>query len=515
MRKRLISIVLIIAIGISLTACIDNKNYNGIEGKTGNSVNSEEEIIFEKEEESEKTNNPEDIQKILNYTGMPVENYDESIIRDNNKDLNYYISIVRSLYDMPYWKAVGTAEVAFGIEPSKTEAEVISFIDGGSQRGFESMFAPFFWEDYNEPETIEYAKSLAYYLTEYAVDRYSYPEFLSGNFREEWLKMEGSTSAYVHDEYNLILENAKYDIEDSVHTINVDGIKWICQKASWINDAGSIYDIVYDSQRDFDAIKAEIIADAPEWYEAHKFPSDIWIEFYDDENVDDLVASYTNISRNDHVKIIFVDRKTLIAHEYVHALTSRATGTDLRWLQEGVANYYSDKYRLYYCSDTSVFAEFLEIFTNPVDESIYREAYENERAQYIIDYINEMKKVYDDLKAKYPSNYHDGYYANISEATVEISRDEESPLFDYAVSEVYEFSEINLLGQSAYTELEKRISYEGATVLVGMLIKEYGADTVLEYLHTGGNFKRRFGMTSEEFYQNVREEGIDYSVFFE
>ena len=73
MRKRLISIVLIIAIGISLTACIDNKNYNGIEGKTGNSVNSEEEIIFEKEEESEKTNNPEDIQKILNYTGMPVE----------------------------------------------------------------------------------------------------------------------------------------------------------------------------------------------------------------------------------------------------------------------------------------------------------------------------------------------------------------------------------------------------------------------------------------------------------
>ncbi|MCR4616768.1 MAG: hypothetical protein K5669_01135 [Lachnospiraceae bacterium] len=80
---------------------------------------------------------------------------------------------------------------------------------------------------------------------------------------------------------------------------------------------------------------------------------------------------------------------------------------------------------------------------------------------------------------------------------------------------MYEFSEINLLGQSAYTELEKRISYEGATVLVGMLIKEYGADTVLEYLHTGGNFKRRFGMTSEEFYQNVREEGIDYSVFFE
>ena len=491
-----------------------------VKNKSDNIEEKTEEAVYEEEKASdsgaglEQKIHPEDIQKIFNYTGMLIEDYDESIIRGNDKNLDYYISLIRSLYDMPYWKAVGTAEAVFGIEPSKTEEEVVSFIDEGSQRGFESLFEPFFWDDYNEPGIIEYARSLAYYLTEYAVENYSYSDFLSDNYREEWLKKAGGASDYIHDDYNVLLENAEFDVEDSVHTISINGIKWICQKTSWINDASTIYDIIYDSQRDFDAIRADIIADAPEWYAAHKFPSDIWIEFYDDENVDDLMASYTNISRNDHVKIIFVDRKMHITHEFVHALTVRTTGTDMRWLGEGVANYYSDPYRLQYGSDISGYSEFLEIFTNDLDESVYREAYEADRAQYIIEYIYEMKEVYEDLKSTYPSKYHDLYYANIAEAAVEIVRDEETPLFDYAISEVYEFSDVILLGQSAYTELENRITYDGAKVLTGMLIKEFGADIVLEYMHTGGNFKRRFGLTSEEYYQKVRDEGIDYSVFF-
>ena len=490
-----------------------DENLIGTKKKHDGGVNSQEEIS-EREIKNESKNYPEDIQKIFDYTGILVEDYDESIIQENDKDIDYYVSLIRSLYDMPYWKAVGTAEAVFGIEPSKTEEEVVLFIDEGSQRGFESLFEPFFWDDYNDPETIEYARSLAYYLTEYAVDNYSYSDFLSGNYREEWLKKAGSTSDYIHDDYNMLLENAEFDVEDSIHTISIGRVKWICNKAECANDAVSLYDMIYDSHKDFDAIESDIMTAAPEWYEAHKFPSDIWIEFYDD-NEDDIVSSYTNHSRNDHVREITLSTKSDVAHEYVHALTSRSAGTDLRWLKEGVAELYSTKYSGRYMLEDPLWKDFLLSFNEEeLDVSVIWDNYEPDIAEYRIKYYYDVKEKYDEIKSSHPSSYNEYLYFCLAVATLEMERDEVDPKINYRVAEVYESSYDYSHGQSAYTELDNRISYEGAIVLTAMLIKEFGADTVLEYLHTGGNFKRRFGMISEEYYQKVRDEGIDYSVFF-
>ena len=95
-----------------------------------------------------------------------------------------------------------------------------------------------------------------------------------------------------------------------------------------------------------------------------------------------------------------------------------------------------------------------------------------------------------------------------------MERNEVDPAINYTVAEAYNMSEGASHGSSAFTDLDKHISYETAAVLAGLLIRDHGADAVLEYLHTGGNFKRRFGTTSENFYQKVLEEGVDYSLFF-
>ena len=458
-----------------------------------------------------------DIDKITEFTGVeiPTEVLRGKKYVSSLKSLEVYTSLVDSLYDLPYWKALGTAEVVFDFLPSKTKEEVVVFIDGGSQRGFESLFEPFFWEDYNDPETIEYAKSLAYYLTKYSVENHSFEEFMNGDYREEWLSQAGSNSEYVHDDYSQLLENAKFGFEDGVHTIHIGEIKWVCKNAEWIPDAGTLYDLIHDIHRDFDSIKEDIIADAPVWYDAHKFPDEIIIEFYDDDESDNM-SSYTDNSENSH--FILVSGKADLPHELVHALTSRTKGTDTRWLCEGIAEYYSDKYRSEYYRemDNEYVQHIISRMEDELDETEILEEYDydHEYAQYAIDYIYDMKAIYQELKSLYPDKYYELYYVELAQAGVEIERDDDTPEFNYSVTEAYSDYEDHNQGQSKYVELDDRVSYDGAMVLTGMLIKEYGADMVLEYLHTGGNFKRRFEMISEEFYQKVREEGIDYSVFF-
>ena len=457
---------------------------------------------------------PDDILRIVAFAGIDVSDYDGSMIRENDRDLAYETELVRSLCDLPYWKALGTAEVAFEHKPSKTVEEVTAFIDAGTLRGFESLAEPFFWTDYNTPETIEYAQAYAYYLTEYAVRNHSFPEFAAGNYREEWLANVGSTDDYIHDAYNALLENALYSVEDSVHVITVGGIKWICDKVEWIGDSAALYDLIYDSLKDFDAIKADIMTDAPQWYEAHKFPSDIWVRFYNGDE-DDPVSSYTTPSLDGRTKIITLSAKCDLAHEYVHALTSRTSGTDLRWLKEGIAEFYSNRYSGRYRLTDPKNAEFFRLFTEgEYDESFFRDTHEPDVADHIIAYYACVKEKYDELKSLYPSSLNDYWYIKLAISALEMERNEVDPAINYTVAEAYNMSEGASHGSSAFTELDKHISYETAAVLSGLLIRDHGADAVLEYLHTGGNFKRRFGTTSEDFYQKVLEEGVDYSVFF-
>ncbi len=137
-----------------------------------------------------------DVSKITEYTGIEIP---DSVLRrmkdvSSLRRLEEYASLVESLYELPYWKALGTAEVVFDFGPSKTEAEVVSFINGESQREFETLFEPFLRNDYSDPETIEYAKSLAYYITKYSVENHSFEEFMNGDYREEWLSQIGSSS---------------------------------------------------------------------------------------------------------------------------------------------------------------------------------------------------------------------------------------------------------------------------------------------------------------------------------
>ena len=76
-------------------------------------------------------------------------------------------------------------------------------------------------------------------------------------------------------------------------------------------------------------------------------------------------------------------------------------------------------------------------------------------------YLYTLKAKYDELKVLYPGDYADYYYVMRAVGLVEFERDGE-----------------------------------------------------LEFLHTGGNFPRRFGMTAEEYFEKAREEGIDYGIFF-
>ena len=428
---------------------------------------------------------PEAIRTILDYTKTEPIEYDDSIV----KDIDYYTSLMQEMYGLPYWKAYGAASLALGKNPGLADTMVVRFIDGKAPEGFESLFAGFFLDRYNDAETIQYAQAYAYHLAKYAIEKYSFADFAAGNYREEWLKEKNSKSEYKFDEIDEILEKAEVRLEKGKYVITVGADEWVCGGETWVYDAGELYNIIHNSVKTISAIRNDLETDAPVWYEGAKGRKAV-IELYDSED-----ASYTKPENfGGH---IFLAGSYAIAHEYIHALTVRSNLPDHAWLNEGIA----ERYSLRYEADAQEYhTEFSDVIQGADMDGYLGDMSGKERAEWV-EYIESVRKTYNELKASYGDKYSDRIYSYVAEGQEELKRGEVFGFKSYA--EIMEY----IYDTDVYmNHAENRLSYYSSCMAADILIREYGADKVLLFTYAGGNFKHEFGCTLTEFLDSLKEE---------
>lgn len=479
-----VKIIILLACILFLTSCKNTPANSSTEHETiysgSNSNYSEDSAIYN------------DIMRIKDFTHADIENVDEI----DTKNSDYYANLVKQLYDLPYWKAMGTGCLAFDIQPSKTEEEVVSFIDSRSHEGFETLFDAFFWNRYSDNETIEYAKSYAYYLSEYILNTYSFDEFVRNDYRKEWLDKVCSKSDYSFDSYDLQLENADITYEKGRYSIKVGDNTWICGGETWVNDASQLYKLIHNSQRDFDLVKNDMEKDAPDWFNAWGQNRYAEIELYNNSNDSSYCIPISYGGK------IFLCTEWAAVHEYVHAISCRNMSPDSQWIAEGVAEYYSLPYYNPSNSD-SVMA-----LVKGASEDDYLNNYTPEKKEYFLSHIREVKRLFEIIKEKYGDNYDDSIYCYWATGQEEIAAGDLS--IRYSISDIL----IQSFGNYSFqNHVESNLSYNGASVTCAALIEEFGAEEVLSFLYTGGNFKSRFGCTIDAFRSKLRESGDFYDVF--
>lgn len=449
---------------------------------------AEETEIEEVDTQETHISKEEAIQAILDYSPEGVTEPDESA----EKGIEYYVSAAQNIYGLPYWKAFGISSLALDVIPTVSEEEVVSFVDSGEHVGFESLFEGFFWDRYSDEKTIEYAKAYAYYLTEYVLDSHSFTEFMSDNYREDWLKANGSKSEYVYDSIDELLDTGKSEYGDGCYAFYIGIDQWICGKESWIHDASELYDLIHDSEGEFRIVVQDMKNDAPTWYEnLGKNKKNISIVLYDDE-----IRSFTDTTYKEAV--IYLSGAPEAPHEYVHALVLGQGRPYIDgWISEGVAVRYSLK--------------FMDDGLEAMDV-IYEVITADDIKTYLADngwshpddtalYYTEVKEKYKDLKTKYGDEYTDRIYVAMAVGQQEIADEEALP--GWCIAELAGGSERSA---SHFSYAATHLSYFGAAVATDLLIKEFGADKVLTFLYVTGDFNTEFGITQQEFIEKIYKE---------
>ena len=113
--KKLTAVLLAACVILGLCAC--EKPVQTIPSDSSVSTVSE---VIEKEEESPFSQLSEDARRIAEFTQTDPGEFEDI------RDLDYYIDYVDSMYDLPRWKAFGTASLIYGYEPVKTRSRSLS-----------------------------------------------------------------------------------------------------------------------------------------------------------------------------------------------------------------------------------------------------------------------------------------------------------------------------------------------------------------------------------------------------
>ena len=496
MNFKRITLVCIIA---SLILCGCSKANTEVSSETSVSI-SETTTISKEQEPEEKTpetvevsetvepevTKEEAIMAILDCSPEETTESDESA----DKDIDYYIKAAQTLYELPYWKAFGLASLALNQTPDISSEEVVSFIEKGEHGGFESLFEGFFWDRYSDEETIEHAKAYAYYLTEYVLEAHSFTEFMSENYREEWLKARGCNSEYVYDSIDKLLDTAQSSYEDGRYLLRVGMDTWSCGNESWIQDASELYELIHTSEGYFSIVIQDLKDDAPTWYEnLGKNKNDIVIDLYDND-----LKSYTDTSNKGAV--IHLGHALEAPHEYVHALT---LGNNLTrfdgWMSEGLAVRYSLKFMadgletFYYCYEV--------LQSEDIEDKLLNDGLGNDA----VTYYNNLNEHYINMKEKYGDSYSDKLYTVMAVARQEFP--DGHALDGLSLAEIGG-GELGV--HSYYLYIADHVSYFGAAAAVDILIKEFGADKVISFLYVCGDFKTDFGYTQQEFLEKIKED---------
>lgn len=418
----------------------------------------------------------EDRVGLINFTELEIEADDFDFI------------FTDKCTDIPYWKTVGLTEYAFNYEPVHTENQVKEYLDKREEKIL-PLFALYFFEMFSEEFDMQMSRDCAYYLTKYALEKYSYNDFAANDYRNEWLSYIGSTAVFRFDEIDEVVEKATAQKQGTAVYVLCGGNTWEIHEVEWLKTADDVYYMLYDAEDGIRKLCKRIAAES-DFYNVENFR----------RNVKVIPTDKSDISTAKD-GLIVLKHPLLFIHEYVH-ITLSYSMTE-QWLVEGLAEYYCADYEDEYVNRHGQWDEYYQSWLDEGvidDESkaIYEQDGTLQYEETIIDNYQKLREKVGDEQNQYSClSYALGLTDLIyfgTEMSEKVSR--------RTVRDIYK-------GNGTADKIGNRLTYEAAMVVTADLIAKYGVDSIIA---SNGSFEEDFGMTSDEYIQNYID-NKDYMRF--
>ncbi len=385
--------------------------------------------------------------------------------------------------DLSYWKTVGLSEYAFGYTPVNTEDEVKEYLDKREEKTL-PLFALFFSEKFTDESELQMSRDCAYYLTKYAMEKYSYNDFAANEYRSEWLAGLGSTSDFRFDVIDEVVEASTVIKKGTAVYVKCAGNTWEIRDVEWLKTADEVYSVLYETEEGIRKLCKRIAAES-DIYDEESFRKDVSVIPTDKGKVSMGGDGVIKLANPFH-----------FIHEYVHCTLSYSY--EEMWLVDGLAEYYSLEYKDDYTYNHNNWSDRKRKW---FDEGIMDE---ESRAQIeqagAMEYEETVRDNYLILKEKdkekNKQNTDFVYAEGLAYLTFFGSENREMLVaYTGTLRDVY----YNEQGIELTDRLGNELDYNAAMVITTDLIAEYGVDSIIS---STGSFEKDFGQTSDEYIQN-------------
>ena len=403
---------------------------------------------------------------------------------------NFYEVFTDKCTDLSYWKTVGLSEYAFDYSPVNTEEQVKEYLDKREEKTL-PLFALYFFEKYTEENDLQMSRDMAYYLTKYAMDKYSYNDFSANEYRSEWLADLGCTADFRFDEIDEVVEASTVGKNGTTVYVICAGNTWDIRDVEWLKTADDVYTVLYDTEEGIQKLCKRIAAE-----------SDIVDEESFRKNVTVIPKDDPKMSKSEG-SVIELGNPLHFAHEYVHCTLSYSF--DEMWLIDGLAVYYSLDYEDDYYNKHDKWDDrhqkwFDEGVIDPEYMKIVEQEGTREYEETRIAYYQQLREKDKDKNNKFSCFEHASGLVDLTYFSTEM-RENSSDII--TIKDMY--------GYRAGDKLGSDLSFEACMVITEDLIAEYGVDSIIS---SSGSFEEDFGMTSDEYIQNYLDNKL-YMHFLE
>ena len=410
----------------------------------------------------------------------------DGLVNFNEKEIgddNFTELFTDKCTDLSYWKTVGLSEYVFGYTPVNTEDEVKEYLDKREEKTL-PLFALFFSEKFTEESELQMSRDCAYFLTKYAMEKYSYNGFAANEYRSEWLEGLGSTSDFRFDEIDEVVEASTVIKKGTAVYVTCAGNTWEIRDVEWLKTADEVYNVLYETEEGIRKLCKRIAAES-DIYDEESFRKDVSVIPTDKGKVSMGGDGVIKLANPFH-----------FIHEYVHCTLSYSY--EEMWLVDGLAEYYSLEYKDDYTYNHNNWSDRKRKW---FDEGIMDE---ESRAQIeqagAMEYEETVRDNYLILKEKdkekNKQNTDFVYAEGLAYLTFFGSENREMLVaYTGTLRDVY----YNEQGIELTDRVGNELDYNAAMVITTDLIAEYGVDSIIS---STGSFEKDFGQTSDEYIQN-------------
>lgn len=448
----------------------------------------DEEIVEEdlKDRVEEKVDK---LAKVLSFSDIVIgigrdigRQYSENIITFTLEEIcsaEFEDRLILKVTDLPYWKRVGLKEYIYGYEPSFSETEVIEYIASAETSYFGSMFSLYFFEDFSDKMTCKMAKDYAYYVTKYALERYSYEKFDQRDYREEWMTEAGIDYALRCDDIDFLIQKSEVSKAKGHYIIACGANTWEIGDVEWLKTADQVYEMLYKSEEAIIDFSKAVAAESNE-YDEKDFRKSVRI-----------IASGENRSSEALNYQIVLTQPSSFLHEYVHCVLNYSASE--AWLIEGIAERYA---LLYECS----FYEWDEYYQRVFDNGILTEDEEKEYEENgFLEYVKSSIANYQKIRTQFGNDTNQIYCMKIAMGISDLMYFGTEIAKNVAVPSVQDADRIVIHNE----RLGNQLSYVASMIIASSIIDEFGVDRII---NSSKSFEKDFGITSDEYILNYLDD---------